>query len=84
MLDDPRNQRVLISVTNEQAEVDNNGDKKCNYDYQGETYLIDNKFTSIAQGVSNMYLLLFVYSACGGMRTGRIMPVLTAYFPVLA
>ena len=27
---------------------------------------------------------LFAFSACGGMRTGKRMPVLTAYFPVLA
>ncbi len=25
-----------------------------------------------------------LFSACGGIRTGRIMPVFTAYFPVLA
>ena len=29
-------------------------------------------------------LLLFGLSACGGLRTGTSMPVLTAYFPVLA
>ncbi len=28
-------------------------------------------------------LLLFVFSACGGIRIGSNMPVLTAYFPVL-
>ena len=29
-------------------------------------------------------LLLFVFSACGGISTGSKLPVLTAYFPVLA
>ena len=29
-------------------------------------------------------LLLVEFSACGGLPTGRSMPVLTAYFPVLA
>ena len=29
-------------------------------------------------------LLLAVFSACGGMRTGSSMPFLAAYFPVLA
>ena len=29
-------------------------------------------------------LLFIVFSACGGIRTGIGMPVLTAYFPVLA
>ena len=28
-------------------------------------------------------LLLVVYSACCGIRTGRRLPLLTAYFPVL-
>ncbi len=28
--------------------------------------------------------LLVVFSACDGIRTGNSMPVLTAYFPVLA
>ncbi len=34
--------------------------------------------------VSILLLLLVVFSACGGIRTGSRMPVLTAYFPVLA
>ena len=29
-------------------------------------------------------LLLVVFYACGGIRTGNGMPVLTAYYPVLA
>ena len=29
-------------------------------------------------------VVFIVFSACGGMRTGIGMPVLTAYFPVLA
>ncbi len=29
-------------------------------------------------------LLLFAFSACGGIRAGSKLPVLTAYFPVLA
>ncbi len=30
------------------------------------------------------YMMLFVYSACGEIRTDSLLPVLTAYFPVLA
>ncbi len=30
------------------------------------------------------HLLFFVISACGGIRTGSNLPILTAYFPVLA
>ena len=32
----------------------------------------------------NLVSLLIVFSACGGMHTGSKLPVLTAYFPVLA
>ncbi len=31
-----------------------------------------------------VYRLLFMFSACGGMHTGSKLPVLTAYFQVLA
>ncbi len=31
-----------------------------------------------------MFIVFFVFSACGGIRTGSKLPVLTAYFPVLA
>ncbi len=39
---------------------------------------------SITQVLGFFFCLLVVFSACGGIRTGRRMPVLTAYFPVLA
>ncbi len=33
--------------------------------------------------ISNIYYIFDVFSACGGIRTGSKLPVLTAYFPVL-
>ena len=35
-----------------------------------------------AQFLGVFKLLLVVFSACGGIRTGSKLPVLTAYFPV--
>ena len=34
--------------------------------------------------VCKLGLLLIVFSACGGIRTGHSMPILTAYFAVMA
>ena len=34
--------------------------------------------------IGKRQLFLVAYSACGGMRTDKKVPVLTAYFPVLA
>ena len=41
--------------------------------------------TSLAMpGVQRLYFMLDVFSACGGVRTGKGLPALTAHFPVLA
>ena len=63
-------------------------------DLQTEKYLIMAGFfttttvRSMGLALHNMdnrkFQVLVIFSACGGMCTGRSMPVLTAYFPVLA
>ena len=40
--------------------------------------------TNLSVTELNQAILLVVFSACGGIRTGRTMTVLIAYFPVLA
>ena len=54
------------------------------------TLILTNNFNSTIGKPKKLNLkssntsLLFVFSACGGIRTNNSMPILTAYFPVLA